>query len=256
MRLRKKVFPNLEWMGLEACLSLLPKNFLTTLPEKIQKGEPYPIDTLFLYYTNPLFSLPEPEKFRNALEKIPFIVSFSPFMDETTMFSDLVLPDGTYFERWQDDHVEPGLGFPMFGLRSPALDKPLYDVRNTGDVIIDIAKGLGGNVGKSFPWKDFQEALKEAIKGVFASKRGSIQAKDFDEFWKTLIERGGWWDPPYPFGEWRKKFNTPSGKFEFYSLTMERGSERGIEEKFKRIGSNLQRDEDGSKRRQGLSSPF
>jgi anaerobic selenocysteine-containing dehydrogenase len=144
-------------------------------------------------------------------------------MDETTMFSDLVLPDGTYLERWQDDHVEPGLGFPMFGLRSPTLDTPLYDTRNTGDVIIDIAKGIGGNVGKSFPWKNFQEAIKDAVKGVFSSKRGSIHAKDFDEFWNALIERGGWWDPPYPFGEWRKKFNTPSGKFEFYSQTIERG---------------------------------
>jgi thiosulfate reductase / polysulfide reductase chain A len=206
-----------------------------TLPEKIGKGQPYSIDTLFLYYTNPLFSLPEPEKFRNALEKIPFIVSFSPFMDETTMFSDLVLPDGTYFERWQDDHVEPGLGFPMFGLRSPALDKPLYDTRNTGDVIIDIAKGLGGSMANAFPWADFQDALKDAIKGVFASKRGSIKAGDFDEFWSALIERGGWWDPPYAFGEWRKKFNTPSGKFEFYSLAME----RGLKETSKRSSKSL-----------------
>jgi anaerobic selenocysteine-containing dehydrogenase len=212
----------------------------SALPERIQKEDPYPTDTLFLYYTNPLFSLPEPEKFRNALEKIPFIVSFSPFMDETTMFSDLVLPDGTYFERWQDDPVEPGLGFPMFGLRSPALDKPLYDVRNTGDVIIQIASGIGGSVGKSFPWKDFQGALKDAIKGVFTTKRGSIQTKDFDEFWKTLIERGGWWDFTYPFGEWREKFNTPSGKFEFYSLMLERGLKEGSKKSSKGLDQILQ----------------
>jgi len=194
-----------------------------TLPERLQKSEPYPIEILFTYYTNPLFSFPEPEKFRPALEKIPFIVSFSPFMDETTMLSDLVLPDGTYFERWQDDNVEPGSGYPMFGLRSPVIQPPLYDVRNTGDVLIQVAKGLGGDVAASFPWKDFQEALKEAIKGVFSSKRGSIQAGDFDEFWNALIERGGWWDPPYPFGQWRKQFNTNSGKFEFFSLSMEKG---------------------------------
>jgi anaerobic selenocysteine-containing dehydrogenase len=144
-------------------------------------------------------------------------------MDETTLFSDLVLPDATYLERWQDDNVEPGLGFSMFGLRSPALTKPIHDVRNTGDVLIQIAKGIGGTVEKSFPWKDFQEALKDVIRGVFVSKRGSIQAKDFDEFWKVLIERGGWWDPPYPFGEWKKKFNTLSGKFEFFSTAMEQG---------------------------------
>ena len=194
-----------------------------TLSERIQKGEPYPIDTLFVYYTNPLFNLPESEKLRTALEKVPFIVSFSPFMDETTQNSDLVLPDGTYFERWQDDSVEQGLGFPMFGLRSPAIQPLLYDVRNTGDVIIEIAKGLGGSIAKSFPWKDFQEALKDAIRGVFESKRGSIQAKEFNEFWKALVEKGGWWDPPYRFGEWKKVFNTLSGKFEFFSLTLEQG---------------------------------
>jgi anaerobic selenocysteine-containing dehydrogenase len=193
------------------------------LPEKIKKGEPYRVDTLFLYYTNPLFSIPEPERFKNTLEKIPFIVSFSPFMDESTMYSDLVLPDGTYFERWQDDHVEPGLGFPMFGLRSPAIQPPLYDVRSTGDVLIEIAKALGGTIGGSFPWKDFQEALRDACRGVFASKRGSIKAENFDQFWKALIERGGWWNTPYLFGEWKKRFDTPSGKFEFYSLAIERG---------------------------------
>ena len=205
------------------------------LPEKIEKGAPYSIDTLFLYYTNPLFSIPEPVRFRKALEKIPFIVSFSPFMDESTMYSDLVLPDGTYFERWQDDDAEPGLGFPMFGLRSPAIQPPLYDVRNTGDVLIDIAKALGGTVGKSFPWRDFQEALKETFRGVFGSKRGSIKAENFDEFWKALIERGGWWDPPYPFGDWKKRFSTPSGKFEFYSIAME----RGLKEAAKRSSKGL-----------------
>ena len=191
------------------------------LPEQIRKGKPYPVETLFLYYTNPLFSLPEPERFREAMEKIPLIVSFSPFMDETTTYADLVLPDGTYFDRWQDDHVEPGLGFPMFGLRSPVLEKPLYDTRDTGDVIIQMARSLGGDIAKSFPWKDFQEALKDAVRGVFASKRGSIQTNVFEDFWKTLIDRGGWWDSFYPFGEWRKRFKTPSGKFEFYSLAIE-----------------------------------
>ena len=71
-------------------------------------------------------------------------------MDETTLYSDLVLPDGTYLERWQDDHVEPGLGFPMFGLRSPMLEKPLYDTRNTGDVIIQMARRLRWGCRKIF----------------------------------------------------------------------------------------------------------
>lgn len=211
-----------------------------TLAEKLQKGEPYSIDTLWVYYTNPLFNLPESEKLRTALEKVPFIVSFSPFMDETTLFSDLVLPDCTYLERWQDDHVEPGLGFPMFGMRSPAIRSLLCDVRNTGDILIQIAKGLQGTVAKSFPWKDFQEALKDAVKGVFLSKRGSIKTKDFDEFWQALVERGGWWDSYYPFGEWRKNFNTPSGKFELFSLAIERRLKETAKKHSKELDQILQ----------------
>jgi len=195
------------------------------LPERLEKGKPYPIDTLFFYYTNPLFSLPEREKFEAGLDRVPFLVSFSPFMDETTAYCDLVLPDGTYFERWQDDHAEPGSGFPLFGLRSPVREKSLHDVRNTADVLIEIAQRIGGSVAKSFPWNHFQEALMEVAKGVYSSKRGSIREKDFDRFWKALVERGGWWDAPYPFGEWRKRFSTPSGKFEFYSLAMKKGLE-------------------------------
>jgi anaerobic selenocysteine-containing dehydrogenase len=193
------------------------------LPEKIEAGDPYPIDTLFLYYTNPLFSLPELEKFRIAIKKIPFIVSFSPFMDETTAVADLILPDATYFERWQDDYPEPGPGFPVIGMRHPVLEKPLHDVRNTGDVLIEIARGIGGSVAKSFPWKDMKEAVREPLKRLFHSKRGSIRSSDFNQFWEVLVQSGGWWDEVYPFGEWRKKFNTPSGKFEFYSQLMERG---------------------------------
>ncbi len=211
----------------------------SALPERLEKGEPYPVDTLFLYYTNPLFSVPETGELKKGFEKIPFIVSFSPFMDESTMLADLVLPDGTYFERWQDDHVEPGLGFPMFGLRTPAIQPLLYDVRNTGDVLIEIAKGLGENVARAFPWKNFQEALREAARGVFASKRGSIKAGDFEQFWKSLIDRGGWWDPPYAFGQWKKRFDTPSGKFEFFSQTIEKGLTEAARKSSKTMGQIL-----------------
>ena len=209
-----------------------------TLPERVQKDEPYPIDTLLLYYTNPIFSLPEPEKFRIALEKIPFIVSFSPFMDETTMVSDVVLPDGTYLERWQDDYVEPGLGFPMFGLRSPAIDKPLWDVQNTGDVLIQIAKGIGGTVGKSFPWKDFQEALKVAIKGIFESRRGSIQVKDFDEFWRCFNRTRGLVGPFLSLRGVQKEVQHPFRKVRILFFGLRERSKRGIEEKPEGTGSS------------------
>ena len=52
-------------------------------------GKPYKPKVLFLYYTNPLFSNPNPDLFSKAFAEIPLIVSFSPYMDDTTQFADL-----------------------------------------------------------------------------------------------------------------------------------------------------------------------
>ena len=60
------------------------------------------IEALLLYYANPLASSTHPELWRAALSNVPFIVSFSPFLDETTIHADVVLPDLLAYERWQD----------------------------------------------------------------------------------------------------------------------------------------------------------
>jgi anaerobic selenocysteine-containing dehydrogenase len=195
---------------------------------------------LFLYYTDPLFSNPNPDLFSKAFAQIPLIVSFSPYMDDTTSFSDLILPDRTPLERWQDDPVFLNNGFPVLGIRQPVIE-PLYQTKATGDVLLHLAKSLGGEIQKAFPWNDFKEILLYGVKGVFDAKRGDTfglqfeQAwtrllerggwaapsyKTFEEFWKQLQEKGGWWDPIYDFKEWDRIFRTPTKKFEFYAQTL------------------------------------
>ena len=204
-------------------------------------GKPYRPEALFLYYTNPLFSNPDPDLFSKAFAQIPLIVSFSPYMDDTTSFSDLILPDRTPLERWQDDPVFLNNGFPVLGIRQPVIE-PLYQTKATGDVLLHLAKSLGGEIQKAFPWSDFKEILLYGVKGVFDAKRGDTfglqfeQAwtrllerggwaapsyRTFEEFWKQLQEKGGWWDPIYDFKEWDRVFRTPSKKFEFYAQTLQ-----------------------------------
>ena len=114
----------------------------TSLPRNVVSGKPYRPEVLFLYYTNPLFSNPNPDLFSKALSEIPLIVSFSPYMDDTTSFADLVLPDHTPLERWQDDPVFLNKGFPVLGIRQPVIE-PLYQTKATGDVLLQISKSLG-----------------------------------------------------------------------------------------------------------------
>ena len=200
-------------------------------------GRPYKPKVLFLYYTNPLFSNPEGDLFSKLFNEIPFIVSFSPYMDDSTSFADLVLPDHTPLERWQDDPIFLNNGFPVLGLRQPSVE-PLYDTRATGDVLLQIARSLGGEIERACPWKDFKELLLYGLRGVFEAKRGDTfglefdeawtrllqrsgwsapSYKTFDEFWGLLLEKGGWWDPLYEFNEYDRIFRTPSKKFEFYA---------------------------------------
>jgi len=72
---------------------------IASLVDSMSKGE---VELLLIYNVNPSFTLPKTLKFDEALKKVPFVVSFSSFMDETTEQANLVLPDHTTLEKWGD----------------------------------------------------------------------------------------------------------------------------------------------------------
>lgn len=194
-------------------------------PEAIIQGSPYPLDTLMLYHTNPLFSRVDAESYRKAFEKIPFIVNFSPFMDETALHADLILPDSTCLERWENTSVSSGFGQATFAVRQPVVE-PLYNTLNTGDLIIRLAKKIDTPVSKAFPWEDSQHFIKERIRGIQESGRGSIVENYSKKYWKKLLDQGGWWEQDYTFDNLSDHIKTPSGKFEFFSQAMKNSNER------------------------------
>lgn len=190
------------------------------LAERLERGQPYQLGAVFLYYTNPLFSAPSPARLAAALDRVPLVVSFSPFLDESSARADLILPDHTYLERWQLDEPPASVGFPVFSVRRPVVE-PVHDTRSTGEVLIALARGLGGAVARAFPWTEL-EMIQALVRGVHASGRGSVRGGSFDEFWTRLLEVGGWWEPGYRHGVWREVLRTPSGKLELYATALER----------------------------------
>ncbi|MBI5525291.1 MAG: molybdopterin-dependent oxidoreductase [Deltaproteobacteria bacterium] len=193
----------------------LARSQMIGLAGRIETGRPYPVNAVLLYYTNPVFSAPEPARFAEALSKVPLVVSFSPFLDDTSKLADFILPDHTYLERWQIDEPAAGVGFPVFSVRRPVVE-PLHDTKSAGEAIISIARAIGGTVGAAFPWGEI-DMIRQMVRGVHESGRGSVAAPDFDEFWKKLLAAGGWWDRPYGFGEWEKSLATSSGRYEFFA---------------------------------------
>jgi anaerobic selenocysteine-containing dehydrogenase len=210
-------------------------NRFDILVDNIIAKKPYPLNALFLYYCNPLYSFAESRKMLTALEEVPFIVSFSPFMDETCQYADLILPDHVYLERWQDAPVEPSVGFAAVGLRQPVV-RPAHDTANTGDVIIRLAKEIGESTGSAFPWSVYPALLKAKMKTIYENKPS--REESFDKFWERVRRDGGWWEKHYFHGEWERIFKAKGNRFAFYSreleenfdsLTSARARKKGIE---------------------------
>jgi len=146
---------------------------------------------LIVHNTNPAFTAPGSANISQALKEIPFIVSFSSFMDETTEMADLVLPTHTYLESWGDDTPEPGVGIPVASISQPVV-KPLYDAKAVGDIVLSVAAGIGGDIQSSLPWKSYEEYLKNSWQGIYEERKNLIEEKTFPDFWKSVLKAGVW----------------------------------------------------------------
>ena len=192
----------------------LAANAPHSLPERILVGAPYAPRALFLYETNPLFEGAGANRWHDVFQRVPFIVSFSSFLDESTRHADLVLPNHTFPERWVDGTPPGGPGTATIGIGRPVIE-PLYDTRHTGDVLLALAQTVGGSMVAHLPWAGYEELLRFRTRGLFEAG-GSIQADSFDRFWSELQEQGVWFGAPYAFGQWEQVLTTPSGHFQFH----------------------------------------
>jgi len=138
------------------------------------KGDPYEIDTLMLFMTNMAWNSSMNtantmamlrEKREDGEYKIPFIVNSDAFHSEMVNYSDLVLPDTTYLERYDTISIldrpisEPDAACDS--IRQPVIDKD-RDVRSFQEVLVDIATRL-----------DFPDFVKED---------GSAKYEDYKDF--------------------------------------------------------------------------
>ncbi len=144
------------------------------------------VQVLFIHGTNPIFELPAAAGFAAALAEVPFVVSFSSFVDETSAQADLILPDHTYLEAWGYQVVSPSPDRPVVSSQQPVV-RPLYDTRATADVILALADKIGGEVAKALPWRNEVEFLKETVTALRDTGTSA------ETFWATWRQQGGWW---------------------------------------------------------------
>ncbi|HWU37138.1 MAG TPA: molybdopterin-dependent oxidoreductase, partial [Candidatus Acidoferrum sp.] len=168
----------------------MPSGASSSASTKRVADKPVTVKVLLVYDTNPAYGCPS-TSLPDILQYVPFVASFCSFMDETSELADLILPDHSPLESWLDDIPESGTTQAVVSVSSPVM-RPLYNTRPTPDVILDLARQLGGAVASALPWKTYEETLRAQYGGL-STRKGSIEAKDSDEFWSKMQEQGGWW---------------------------------------------------------------
>jgi len=166
-------------------------------------GRPYPIKGWIVYATNLLQALPNQEETLRAIQALDLLVVIDVVPSELAGWADVVLPESTYLERFEDLHVGP-FKHPFVGLRQPVVDSP-DDQKPNWWIAKKLAEKL--DLGAYFPWNDIEDYLRHRV-------------EDAGLNYKELKQRGilvGEDEPLYFADGAAAEFDTPSGKIEFWS---------------------------------------
>jgi len=145
------------------------------------------VKVLFVHGSNPVFELPKHAGFTEALAKVPLVISFATFPDETAMLSDYILPDHSPLESFGYQRLLAGADRPVYSSIQPAV-APLYETRATADALLAAASAAG----KPLPYTDEVDFIQQKIVPLI-SAGGFYTAQEIQTFWSRWLQFGGWW---------------------------------------------------------------
>lgn len=224
-------------------LAQKPLRTVAAMADAIERANPYKVNALFVLGSNPLYSSPVLRA--KTFDRVPFSVTVSPLLDETSMHADVVLPECSPLEQYEIRTAIPGFALTSVGVATPAL-APRYSSRPAAQTVLDLAHACGGEIAASFTWSEPKAALDELLAGLANEAHGEIFSEEFrreylrpelrawgwpsrrfapQDFIKLLYARGGWVDPRYEFSAYKETLKTPQGRFVMPRMLADRAPE-------------------------------
>ena len=178
----------------------------TGIREATITGRPYPIKGWAVYATNLVHALPNEAETIKAIQGLDLLVVVDVIGSEIAGWADVVLPEATYLERYDELNVEL-FREPFVALRQPVVEAP-NDQKPNWWIARELALKLG--LGSYYPWKTIVEYLDHRLKGAGMSlaelqKKGVVRGRPEPIFFEDGVT---------------PEFATPSKKIEFYSLPL------------------------------------
>lgn len=167
--------------------------------DSILDANPYAAHGWFISRQNPAMSLPDRKRTLEAFSKMDFIATVDIIMNDTSWFSDVVLPEASYLERYDPLNVVGNRAF---------LRQPVIEAQGEGKSALWIYKQLGDRLGMSdfFQYKDEEDYLAQQLAPLGASL-SDVRSRGYVDL---------------PGGDTEVyKWGTPSGKIELKSSSLE-----------------------------------
>jgi thiosulfate reductase/polysulfide reductase chain A len=181
------------------------------LIEPMVTGRPYPIKGLVLYGTNLLHTVPNVPRTKDALARLDFVLTIDVLPQDHVAWSDVVLPEATYLERY-DDLWACAHKTPYIALREPAVE-PLHQTKPGWWIARELGRRL--ELDDFFPWQTAEEYLNTRLSTI------GLDLAQLREQGGVVVQKG----KPYlaDFEGSGSPFNTPSQKVELYSEALQKG---------------------------------
>jgi thiosulfate reductase / polysulfide reductase chain A len=176
------------------------------LRDNVVTGDPYQPHGWFISRQNPVMSIPDRGKTLEAFGKMDFIVTVDIILNDTAWFSDVVLPEASYLERY--DPLLP-VGDKVF-IRQPVIE-PQGEAKSALWIYKQLGERLG--LGDYFQYKDEEDYLRQQLAPLGVSLE-EVKAKGYAEMSEGASAGYTW--------------NTPSGKIELYSDTLAKVGFSGV----------------------------
>jgi anaerobic selenocysteine-containing dehydrogenase len=182
------------------------------LIDAILEGSPYPVKMVVVQTGNPLVTMADSTRTREAFTKVETLVVIDMFMTETAKLADVILPAASCFETTQLNRFSIRNN-PMF--LQNAVIPPVGDSRPNWQIVFELGRRLGFTA--EFPWQSAEEAIDYQLEptGVTVQKlRQSGSGLRIEEL---------------RYEKYREKpFKTPSGKVEFFSRRLAEAGLAGV----------------------------